>query len=115
RCVWTLDPFYVLLRNVLASDPHSFPTRRSSDLVITPYPGTPLHAEAERSGWIESADWRDSGGHQVVMRTPHLSRDDLVAAPVPTSEEHTSELQLRLHHVCLLLLDKNTIAFVSSI
>ena len=48
--------------------------------VITPYPGTPLHAEAERSGWIESADWRDWGGHQVVMRTPHLSRDDLARA-----------------------------------
>src|SRR5213594_332471 len=48
--------------------------------VITPYPGTPLHAEAEREGWIESADWRDWGGHQVVMRTPHLSRDDLARA-----------------------------------
>jgi len=48
--------------------------------VITPYPGTPLHAEAEREGWIESADWRDWGGHQVVMRTPHLSREDLARA-----------------------------------
>ncbi len=45
--------------------------------VITPYPGTPLHADAERGGWIESRDWRDWGGHQVVMRTPHLSREDL--------------------------------------
>jgi radical SAM superfamily enzyme YgiQ (UPF0313 family) len=48
--------------------------------VITPYPGTPLHAEAERAGWIESRDWRDWGGHQVVMRTPHLSREDLARA-----------------------------------
>jgi len=48
--------------------------------VITPYPGTPLHAEAERGGWIESADWRDWGGHQVVMHTPHLSREDLALA-----------------------------------
>jgi radical SAM superfamily enzyme YgiQ (UPF0313 family)/GT2 family glycosyltransferase len=45
--------------------------------VITPYPGTPLHADAERAGWIESQEWRDYGGHQIVMRTPHLARPDL--------------------------------------
>src|SRR5439155_20323965 len=48
--------------------------------VITPYPGTPLHADAEHAGWIESTDWPDGGGHQVVMRTPHLSRADLARA-----------------------------------
>ncbi len=45
--------------------------------VITPYPGTPLHADAEREGWVESRNWSDYGGHQIVMRTPHLSRADL--------------------------------------
>ena len=46
--------------------------------IITPYPGTPLHEEAVREGWLESARWQDYGGHQVPMHTPHLSREDLV-------------------------------------
>lgn len=46
--------------------------------IITPYPGTPLHEEAVREGWLESASWGDYGGHQVPMHTPHLSREDLV-------------------------------------
>jgi len=47
--------------------------------IITPYPGTPLYEEGIREGWIDSFQWKDYGGHQVVMHTPHLTREDLVA------------------------------------
>ncbi|MES4785718.1 MAG: hypothetical protein C4294_07770, partial [Nitrospiraceae bacterium] len=46
--------------------------------IITPYPGTPLYEQGIREGWIDSLQWRDYGGHQVVMHTPNLSREDLV-------------------------------------
>jgi GT2 family glycosyltransferase/radical SAM superfamily enzyme YgiQ (UPF0313 family)/tetratricopeptide (TPR) repeat protein len=46
--------------------------------IITPYPGTPLYEEGIREGWIDSFQWKDYGGHQVVMHTPHLTREDLV-------------------------------------
>ncbi|MGH7233251.1 MAG: glycosyltransferase [Nitrospiraceae bacterium] len=46
--------------------------------IITPYPGTPLYDEGLREGWIDSLQWQDYGGHQVVMHTPNLSREDLV-------------------------------------
>src|SRR5205809_3366677 len=59
---------------------HSFPTRRSSDLFFAPDPVRRLAAE-------------DDGQVEVV-------------AFVPRSEEHTSELQSRLHLVCRLLLEK---------
>lgn len=48
--------------------------------VITPYPGTPLYTEAVKNGWIESCNWEDYGGHQVVMHTDNLSSDDITAA-----------------------------------
>lgn len=48
--------------------------------VITPYPGTPLYKDAVRNGWIESYNWKDYGGHQIVMRTDNLSRSDIAAA-----------------------------------
>ena len=47
--------------------------------VITPYPGTPLYADGVREGWLESHEWKDYGGHQIPMHTPHMRRDDLVA------------------------------------
>src|SRR2546422_7884009 len=47
---------------------------------------------------------------EVPDRLDHLvahTRDrDLAPAPQPRSEEHTSELQSRLHLVCRLLLEK---------
>lgn len=48
--------------------------------VITPYPCTPLYTEAVKNGWIESCNWEDYGGHQVVMHTDNLSSDDIAAA-----------------------------------
>jgi GT2 family glycosyltransferase/radical SAM superfamily enzyme YgiQ (UPF0313 family)/cytochrome c-type biogenesis protein CcmH/NrfG len=47
--------------------------------IITPYPGTPLHTEGLREGWIDSHQWKDYGGHQIPMHTPHLTRADMEA------------------------------------
>lgn len=47
--------------------------------IITPYPGTPLHAEGLREGWIDSQQWKDYGGHQIPMHTPNLTREDMEA------------------------------------
>jgi radical SAM superfamily enzyme YgiQ (UPF0313 family)/glycosyltransferase involved in cell wall biosynthesis len=46
--------------------------------IITPYPGTPLYEEGVREGWVDSFQWENYGGHQIVMHTPHLTREDLV-------------------------------------
>jgi GT2 family glycosyltransferase/radical SAM superfamily enzyme YgiQ (UPF0313 family)/tetratricopeptide (TPR) repeat protein len=47
--------------------------------IITPYPGTPLHKEGLREGWIDSQQWKDYGGHQIPMHTPNLTRGDMEA------------------------------------
>src|SRR5205809_5869027 len=69
--------------------PHSFPTRRSSDLSD--------HAGAE---FVEDLERR-----LVAVRAKLTLELDGVPDP-PRSEEHTSELQSRLHLVCRLLLGK---------
>lgn len=47
--------------------------------LITPYPGTPLHEEAAKRGWIEKGTtWSDYGGHQPVMHTDNLATGELV-------------------------------------
>src|SRR5205809_8143959 len=66
-------------------DLHSFPTRRSSDLVVKE--GIE-HAYEHAKTETECQD--RFGDHQTY----------------PRSEEHTSELQSRLHLVCRLLLEK---------
>src|SRR2546422_6536090 len=45
------------------------------------------------------------GGERGLGERPHL-HEPLVAEPRLRSEEHTSELQSRLHLVCRLLLEK---------
>jgi GT2 family glycosyltransferase/radical SAM superfamily enzyme YgiQ (UPF0313 family)/Flp pilus assembly protein TadD len=45
--------------------------------IITPYPGTPLHEQGLREGWIDSHDWKDYGGHQVPMHTPNLMKEEM--------------------------------------
>src|SRR5205823_7848788 len=72
-------PFSFFSGSGAPRDPHSFPTRRSSDL--------PLPT-------------RES--HVPVARVPHSRR----ASPTPRSEEHTSELQSLAYLVCRLLLEK---------
>src|SRR2546422_2626755 len=58
----------------------SFPTRRSSDL--------------------------EGAGHQAIDPPAEVPRDVGDRLPAARSEEHTSELQSRLHLVCRLLLEK---------
>src|SRR5690606_39886490 len=90
---------------------HSFPTRRSSDLGVSPFRGGRACARAGgtlRSGRrqapalpLADAHIHDFGRVEFVMpgegRGPEL---------FSRSEEHTSELQSRENLVCRLLLEK---------
>src|SRR5205809_6914356 len=80
-------------------DLHSFPTRRSSDLeyvgrVVIGMPVPSWQAQLRVRRVVETAD--------------RVERRELVLLGEPgmRSEEHTSELQSRLHLVCRLLLEK---------
>src|SRR5207244_12200482 len=97
-----------LYRHCYPQPPHSFPTRRSSDL-------------AERNAFVQGACLGNpqlQAEVQVLLRA-HQESGDLLDAPeaiMPTidqpterigrSEEHTSELQSPDHLVCRLLLEK---------
>src|SRR5438552_18662498 len=74
---------------------HSFPTRRSSDLVHRPQPDR-AHADFDRR-------WRRCEGRPSDHDPRPDGRPGLAA---PRSEEHTSELQSPDHLVCRLLLEK---------
>src|SRR5205809_7872906 len=79
---------------------HSFPTRRSSD----------LHKRLEVGGGISPrAPARIPSAPAVPCRAAAAgtrSAGPRSSAARPRSEEHTSELQSRLHLVCRLLLEK---------
>src|SRR5699024_11939765 len=89
---------------------HSFPTRRSSDLVGHRHFG----GGQGSSHRVERIAQRPIGAAEGVgqlrahQQTPVL--DPLIAEPVlqrgTRSEEHTSELQSRFDLVCRLLLEK---------
>src|SRR5205814_9998109 len=89
---WHADDTSVYLSFITSDQPqrylHSFPTRRSSDLLsdmarfVTVRQGEPL-----------------GNGHAVLV-----AKD--VVGDEPRSEEHTSELQSLRHLVCCLLLEK---------
>src|SRR5438270_3972825 len=70
-------------------DLHSFPTRRSSDLVL-------LLTEEDFSRYIAATGGRPDG---VTANSASLE-------VTPRSEEHTSELQSQSNLVCRLLLEK---------
>src|SRR5438552_10851709 len=74
-------------RNGHHQDLHSFPTRRSSDLI-----------SARRQ--------RSSARLERRCRTRLTSRPGRAGSPHRRSEEHTSELQSPDHLVCRLLLEK---------
>src|SRR2546429_4660187 len=57
---------------------------------------------------------REAGGEAALVLI-HASREIVGDARVYRSEEHTSELQSRLHLVCRLLLEKKKINFVYSL
>src|SRR5438094_7109077 len=78
---------------------HSFPTRRSSDL-LGQCLGAGNVAPARRV--------RDAGvgAHQAREKILHFPFTRAWCAPTPRSEEHTSELQSPYDLVCRLLLEK---------
>src|SRR5205809_4400991 len=83
---------------------HSFPTRRSSDLVVI--------GRAEQTPQADLAPRKRGRSPQTKDQTKDQTKEG-GAAPDGTakdgehrSEEHTSELQSRLHLVCRLLLEK---------
>src|SRR5690625_6311890 len=100
--------FLVYLSHLYFSDVHSFPTRRSSDLVWR---------QAAVSGCPAAHPcWCLKATDRVRWPVPAAGSPGQVVRPVPPpgaqrSEEHTSELQSRGHLVCRLLLEKkkNTI------
>src|SRR5688572_33435879 len=71
-------------------DLHSFPTRRSSDLIYAPI------------------GVNDAGGNFAAGNAEFDQCYGVVCAtgPLPRSEEHTSELQSQSNLVCRLLLEK---------
>src|SRR5687768_18257947 len=78
-------------------DLHSFPTRRSSDLSVGASRGS---TGSRTSGFCCGV----SVSVVIVLSSAKRSRRILVKKK--RSEEHTSELQSRLHLVCRLLLEK---------
>src|SRR5205809_5038024 len=78
---------------------HSFPTRRSSDLFADLWP----------QAW--TAKSRARAGGQGAGATRHILL--LSTANDLRSEEHTSELQSRLHLVCRPLLEKKELSCTS--
>src|SRR5207253_10147864 len=85
---------------------HSFPTRRSSDLVGHEAQRLGGHAlrtpHMFRSGAPDALDLQ----HAHVSQHHEQADQRLGAAQEERSEEHTSELQSRGHLVCRLLLEK---------
>src|SRR5207249_9934483 len=92
---------------------HSFPTRRSSDLVLN-LRTAPTHSEENWTCWsygcYQALKERDDFARVLDRNTRYqfLVREvayDLLGLP-RRSEEHTSELQSRFDLVCRLLLEK---------
>src|SRR5205809_2237401 len=88
-CVYTMvlfvySVFYCTDDN---RDLHSFPTRRSSDLRL----------------YVRADGGEPPGAH-------HIRQGEQAREQLGRSEEHTSELQSRLHLVCRLLLEKKKVS-----
>src|SRR5690606_41215371 len=92
-------------------DLHSFPTRRSSDLLrVSSFPFTPIIAYVVKFCSRISILSPGRMPSEVKFLVPELTTSDPwdVERSLPTirSEEHTSELQSRENLVCRLLLEK---------
>ena len=63
------------------SDLREFVDRIDPDLaifmVLTPFPGTDVHEEARRNGWIEDTNWANYDMVHPIMPTETLSRQEL--------------------------------------
>src|SRR5687768_17813026 len=86
-------------------DLHSFPTRRSSDLS----PRVPMVA-GSRLGRRPGPQTIAAPRVRSAMSSRLARRRLRSGPPAQRSEEHTSELQSRLHLVCRLLLVKKKLA-----
>src|SRR5690606_41277944 len=82
-------------------DLHSFPTRRSSDLLLE----RPGQRGLQLLGATLGGDELGLRGIDVGLDL-ELTRRAIGPAEHPRSEEHTSELQSRENLVCRLLLEK---------
>src|SRR5690242_21541128 len=87
-------PPCVLSRSGHHRDLHSFPTRRSSDLLTNS-----IESSATNCFWFEADDIGDERTFMAEERTEKSRALD-------RSEEHTSELQSHVNLVCRLLLEK---------
>src|SRR2546429_6747567 len=77
----------------------------------TLFPYTTLFRSGGRTSWaVERLSWRRlgdrSGERPCRRRAPGRATKNGLRSTEPRSEEHTSELQSRLHLVCRLLLVK---------
>src|SRR5205814_3737607 len=88
-------------------DPHSFPTRRSSDLLAAKADADAKLSDKDREN-VRKKDKtavfldKDSPQFQEFMN----QSEQRIVALYKRSEEHTSELQSLRHLVCRLLLEK---------
>src|SRR5205807_8910329 len=94
-------------------DPHSFPTRRSSDLIDhRARQGQTLHAKLAASdlhassGAPRLAPGLDDADPPGMRARPRFQIDAEQCRVASRSEEHTSELQSPCKLVCRLLLEK---------
>src|SRR5204862_6808882 len=84
---------------------HSFPTRRSSDLLpVELSQGVPGDPDLPRRSPLQDLALHDRG--QRAQRRPPRGSPSSRPGEAPRSEEHTSELQSRRDLVCRLLLEK---------
>src|SRR5438874_5343636 len=96
-------------------DPHSFPTRRSSDLPANEGTGFAAAARAITRIAKEGRKYGISLG-LISQRPTELSQAALSqCGTIFRSEEHTSELQSRRDLVCRLLLEKKKRMFTRSV
>src|SRR5205085_5248047 len=85
--------------------PHSFPSRRSSDLAVSAPRPSASAASSARSKSKSGVPYRSVPG--TCDRPPEaISATRSARASRIRSEEHTSELQLQSNLVCRLLLEK---------
>src|SRR5690606_41278651 len=94
-------------------DLHSFPTRRSSDLLNIDEPATnATDSEQAKVEGVDSGTENGQAGDEERLETiveedhPKLSVSHNSTTEAKRSEEHTSELQSRENLVCRLLLEK---------
>src|SRR5690606_41555996 len=93
-------------------DRPSFPTRRSSDLIVGRNPDIVGHVPFNGGQYFAAMNTADYNAAAMCGACVEVSRDDgrkvqaMVVDQCPRSEEHTSELQSRENLVCRLLLEK---------